>query len=358
MFNLNEAISKWRQQMVAAGIKSPEVLDELESHLRDGFEEQVGSGTTPEEAFETAARRIGQAGALRAEFSKLEATRPALSSRILRLIRFGLAPWMLLINVLTLVQFEISPLERTAALFVVLVISLYLASLSYWQRFLSGIIQKPGAGAAVKAVSLLAASWPLVALLGALQIIHLEMGITFSMISWSLFAAIAVTIIAHACFVCERAESGDAVFPVLTDFTPMAQLALEGARREASNFNHDFVGTEHLLLGLLQSQNDIVPKVLRRLGLTSDAVRMEIEKLIGPGPVPRISRSLPYTPRAKKALVLAVGEAKALNHQRVGSGAVFLGLLLEGTGVAALALKNLNVNAETSRKEILKELGR
>jgi ATP-dependent Clp protease ATP-binding subunit ClpC len=87
-------------------------------------------------------------------------------------------------------------------------------------------------------------------------------------------------------------------------------------------------------------------------------IRKEVVELIGPGVVPRTHTSLGYTPRAKRALSLAASEAKAMNHQRVGSGAIFLGLVLEGEGLAGVALKKLGVNLETSRKQILKELGR
>lgn len=357
MFDLDKAIAEWRRQMLASGIKSADILDELESHLRDDFEEQLRSGLNEEQAFQTAKLRIGQAGALQTEFAKLRPAQRRLGPRMLRMGRFGLAPVMLLINVVTLVQAKISPTERAAGLFVVTLISLYLASLSYWVRLLSRSMRGPGIVAGIKVLFLVTALWPLAALLDALKVIHFEMGITFTMITWSLYAAIAFTFVAWD-FMEREPREADGFFPVLTDFTPVAQMALASARQEASSFKHDFIGTEHLLLGLLQCEDDVAPKLLRRLGISRDALRNEIENLVGSGSVPPANHNLPYTPRAKRALALATDEAQAMNHQRVGSAAMLIGLLAEGKGAAALALRNLDVDAETLRREILKELGR
>jgi hypothetical protein len=134
--------------------------------------------------------------------------------------------------------------------------------------------------------------------------------------------------------------------------TPDTIHTLELARREASRYHHDFVGTEHLLLGLLDK--GIVPEVLRRLGIESSAIRTEVENLVSPGPQHEIASTLPCTPRAERALRLASVEAKAMQQTHVRPECLFLGLLLEGTGVAALALKNLGLDFQRTRAEILK----
>ncbi|MEO8428481.1 MAG: Clp protease N-terminal domain-containing protein [Verrucomicrobiota bacterium] len=131
---------------------------------------------------------------------------------------------------------------------------------------------------------------------------------------------------------------------------------MELAREEAPRFHHDFIGTEHVLLGLLKSEHGVASKVLRRLGVERDAIRVEIEKIVGVGPVHQASGAIPYTPRVRKALQLAASEAKAMNHAHVGTEHIFLGLLIEGSGVAALVLKNLGIHVNRTREEILKEL--
>jgi hypothetical protein len=143
----------------------------------------------------------------------------------------------------------------------------------------------------------------------------------------------------------------------LEAFTGSARQTLEFAQAEAPRFNHDFVGTEHLLLGLLQVEHGVVPQLLRRNGVDRETIRLEIEKIVGVGPAHKIAAAIPYTPRAQKALQLAAQEAKALNHAGVGGEHIFLGLIREGNGVAALILKNLGVQIERTREELLKELG-
>ena len=95
-------------------------------------------------------------------------------------------------------------------------------------------------------------------------------------------------------------------------------------------------------------------EILRRLRVDRDAVRTEVEKLVGPGPAQKAASTLPYTPRATRALRLASEEAKAMQWSHVPPECLFLGLLREGTGVAALALKNLGVDFQSTRHEILK----
>ena len=142
----------------------------------------------------------------------------------------------------------------------------------------------------------------------------------------------------------------------LGNFTPRAQQVLALARKEADRFNHNFVGTEHLLLGLIKLGQGVAVNVLQKMGLDLDTVRMEVEKQVGTGPDQKMIGSIPYTPRVKKVLSLANKEAKALNHTYVGTEHILLGLLREGDGVAARVLKNLDVDIEQTRQEILKEL--
>jgi ATP-dependent Clp protease ATP-binding subunit ClpC len=140
------------------------------------------------------------------------------------------------------------------------------------------------------------------------------------------------------------------------NFTPRAQQVLALARKEADRFNHNFVGTEHLLLGLIKLGQGVAVNVLQKMGLDLETDRMEVDKQVGTGPDQKIIGNIPYTPRVKKVLALAAKEAKALNHTYVGTEHILLGLLREGDGVAARVLKNLDVDIEQTRQEILKEL--
>src|SRR5687767_12978703 len=142
----------------------------------------------------------------------------------------------------------------------------------------------------------------------------------------------------------------------MNNFTPRAQQVLALARKEADRFNHNFVGTEHLLLGLIKLGQGVAVNVLQKIGLDLETVRMGVEKLVGTGPDQKMIGNIPYTPRVKKVLSLAAKEAKALNHTYVGTEHILLGLLREGDGVAARVLKNMDVDIEQTRQEILKEL--
>ena len=120
----------------------------------------------------------------------------------------------------------------------------------------------------------------------------------------------------------------------MNNFTPRAQQVLALARKEADRFNHNFVGTEHLLLGLIKLGQGVAVNVLQKMGLDLETVRMEVEKQVGTGPDQKMIGNIPYTPRVKKVLALASKEAKALNHTYVGTEHILLGLLREGDGVA------------------------
>jgi ATP-dependent Clp protease ATP-binding subunit ClpC len=143
---------------------------------------------------------------------------------------------------------------------------------------------------------------------------------------------------------------------MMNNFTPRAQQVLALARKEADRFNHNYVGTEHLLLGLIKLGQGVAVNVLQKMGLDLETVRMEVEKQVGSGPETKMVGNIPYTPRVKKVLALAGKEAKALNHSYVGTEHILLGLLREGDGVAARVLKSLEIDIESTRNEILKEL--
>ncbi len=143
----------------------------------------------------------------------------------------------------------------------------------------------------------------------------------------------------------------------MNNFTPRAQQVLALARKEADRFHHNYVGTEHLLLGLIKLGQGVAVSVLQKMGMDLETVRAEVEKQVGIGQESKTPvGSIPYTPRVKKVLALAGKEAKALNHSYVGTEHILLGLLREGEGVAARVLKTLEVDIERTRNEILREL--
>lgn len=239
MFNLEKSITGWRRQMLAAGVKSPVPLDELENHLRDEITQQMKSGRTEAEAFEQAVQKIGQANAVQREFAKTGAV----------------------------------PAAR-------------------WQRWKTALLR------------FLGIPLPPPDLLG-----------------------------------------------------DGAQEILRLGSQEALSFHHDFIGTEHVLLALLDSESAVVTGVLQNLGVRREIVRSEIEKLIGGGVDRPINHTPPCTPRVKKALQFAGAEARAMHQAQVGAEHIFLGLLREGGGVAAIILKSLGVNSQSARAEVLRRLG-
>ncbi len=142
----------------------------------------------------------------------------------------------------------------------------------------------------------------------------------------------------------------------MNNFTPRAQQVLALARKEADRFHHNYVGTEHILLGLIKLGQGVAVSVLQKMGLDLETVRAAVEKQVGTGQETKSQGSMPFTPRVKKVLALAGKEAKTLNHSYVGTEHILLGLLREGEGVAARVLKSLDVDIERTRNEILREL--
>ncbi|MCS7233012.1 MAG: ATP-dependent Clp protease ATP-binding subunit [Synergistetes bacterium] len=140
-------------------------------------------------------------------------------------------------------------------------------------------------------------------------------------------------------------------------FTERARRVINSAAQEAKSFNHDYIGTEHLLLGLTREKDSVAARVLDSLGISLDKVRQEIEKIIGRGREEVKTEQLPLTPRAKRALELALSEAQSMGHGYVGTEHILLGLIKEGEGVAAQILINLGADLETVREKLLDVLG-
>ena len=238
MFNLEQSVSEWRELMLSAGIKSPDIMDELESHLREDWARRVESGESDEQAFAGAVQGVGQPSLLEQEFAKVGG--------------------------------------KTRA----------------WLK-------------------------------------------KFKEITVAAFAPV----------------------PSLSTFAPGALWTLERARQEAPRLHHGFVGTEHVLLGLLALEDGVVPTVLRTMGVDRESVRRKVENWVSSFPPSKIPDRIPYTPRVKKSLRLAAREAKVSNAC-VGPEHIFLGLLLEGDGVAARVLSDFGLSPETTRTEIMREVGR
>ena len=142
----------------------------------------------------------------------------------------------------------------------------------------------------------------------------------------------------------------------MDNFTPRAQQVLQLARKEADRFNHGYVGTEHILLGLIALGHGVAVNTLQVLGIDLPSVRLEVEKAVGTGPETKTIGNIPFTPRAKKVLALSASEARGLGHSYVGTEHILLGLLREGEGIAARVLENLGVDLEETRYEIMKTL--
>jgi ATP-dependent Clp protease ATP-binding subunit ClpC len=128
------------------------------------------------------------------------------------------------------------------------------------------------------------------------------------------------------------------------------------AREESGRLNHNFIGTEHVILGLLRLNTGVVCNVLKRKGIDLETIRLEIEKEVGRGPEQKVIGNIPFTPRVKNVLSLAAEEARLIDHTYIGTEHILLGILREGHGVAARVLKNLGVDIEATRNEIRKEL--
>lgn len=140
-------------------------------------------------------------------------------------------------------------------------------------------------------------------------------------------------------------------------FTDRARKVMQLANQEAQRFNHEYIGTEHILLGLVKEGSGVAANVLKNLDVDLRKIRLEVEKLVQSGPEMVTMGKLPQTPRAKKVIEYSMEEARNLNHNYVGTEHILLGLLREQEGVAAQVLMNLGLKLDDVREEVLNLLG-
>ena len=140
-------------------------------------------------------------------------------------------------------------------------------------------------------------------------------------------------------------------------FTDRARKVMQLANQEAQRFNHEYIGTEHILLGLVKEGSGVAANVLKNLDVDLRKIRLEVEKLVQSGPEMVTMGKLPQTPRAKKVIEYSMEEARNLNHNYVGTEHILLGLLREQEGVAAQVLMNLGLKLDEVREEVLNLLG-
>ncbi|KAA3612812.1 MAG: ATP-dependent Clp protease ATP-binding subunit [Planctomycetota bacterium] len=140
-------------------------------------------------------------------------------------------------------------------------------------------------------------------------------------------------------------------------FTERARKVMGFARREAQRFHHEYIGTEHILLGLIQEGQGVAANVLKGMNIDLDKIRREVEKIVKTGPAIEPSVQIPFTPRAKKVVELALEEAQSLGHNYIGTEHLLLALLREQEGIAAHVLVALGVKLEEVREEVIEFLG-
>ncbi len=285
MFNLDKVIAQWRQNL-AARITKPEILDELESHLRDDVRAQMESGSDPQAACQSAVQRIGEAAALEAEFSKISQKTSANPARVA---------------------------AKMAILF---------------------------GGFTI-------ASAMLLSLVSALGWHHFDYGLLLAMVGAGLVLALL--------FACRRRYAWPFGYDLLElhvsaeMYAPETKLILECAGQEARLLNHNYVGTEHVLLGLINTGGAEITTLFDKLGVSQETISAAIKQKISRGAAFADKRT-PLTPRLKRALLLAVEETKASRHAKVGPAHLLLGLLCEGDGVAGRVLRELGLEISRTRQ--------
>ena len=139
-------------------------------------------------------------------------------------------------------------------------------------------------------------------------------------------------------------------------FTDRARRVVVLAQEEARMLNHDYIGTEHLLLGLIHEGKGVAAKALDGMGITEEAVRQQVEEIVGRGQQAARSGHIPFTPRAKKVLKLSLREALQLGHPYIGTEHILLGLIREGEGVAAQVLVRLGADMDRTRHQVVELL--
>jgi ATP-dependent Clp protease ATP-binding subunit ClpC len=143
---------------------------------------------------------------------------------------------------------------------------------------------------------------------------------------------------------------------VFERFTERARQVVVLAQDEARALKHNYIGTEHILLGLLREEEGLAARVLESLDVTVEEVRAQVARIIGPGDEPIVSGQIPFTPRAKKVLELSLREALSLKHNYIGTEHILLGLVRENEGVAARILLAFDADAGKVRNEIMRTL--
>ena len=354
LFNLENAIAAWRRLLRAGGINSSEILDELESHLREDIEHVMRSGKTSEEAFRAAVTRLGPSGALAKEFCTLPLIQGSQRPKYLMAFSVISAVLILWTGTAILLETGIHSLAEGLVFAAIFTVAAYLAALPFCYRKLPSL-QNHAVQKAVGVTALFVNVWIVLALLNAVGRVQFHLPEDVTILFWSVVPALFATILAYDCYRLARKRGGHP--QELESPGPEAKRTLALARDEARKLHHDFVGTEHVLLALLRSGNSSVDRALRQLGLGEAVVRAEIEKLISSGPASPSDTTLPLTPRARNALACAMREADAMGREAAGCEHLFLGLLAEPDGVAGLVLRTLGVNLEKARAEILKGRG-
>jgi len=140
-------------------------------------------------------------------------------------------------------------------------------------------------------------------------------------------------------------------------FTDRARKVMQLSNLEAQRFNHEYIGTEHILLGLVKERTGVAASVLMNLDVDLQKLRLEVENIVHVGPDLFTRSKLPLTPRAKKVIEYAMQESRGLNQNYVGTEHLLLGLLREREGVAAQVLMNLGLKLDVVREEVLSILG-
>jgi hypothetical protein len=344
MFDLDSAIARWRRLLRSQGI-SPAALDELESHLRDDIEEQLSLGIPEERALAAASERIGEGRLLKAEFKKIRGSRTAWGQKVFRCCCL-LSAGVTLLAAIALLETNRNLAERI----VVLGFSGLVAGYMITQpRMAESLRHRSARLGAAKAGAFCGFVFPVI------LVLFLFAPIGLAVILEGVALGLGV-IVATAALIGLSAAGQERVD--LSGFSFAASAALDLAREEARAFHHDFVGTEHVLLGILGSPDSIAAKVLRRLGVSPDEVRAEIEKHVRAAGIATGARvEAPFTPRVQKAFVLAAAEARTMRRERVEGEHLLLGLLLESTGLAGQVLKELGIEPGAAREQILKGWG-
>jgi len=285
---------------------------------------------------------------------------------------------VLLINTWTLLEHELSPSQRLFGIVVVAIIASYLVFLPHWLEEFPAQLRS-WAATLIKVAANVVWLWPIVALLDIERILHLGLGILPVTLLWCLYAAVVMTAVAYGLIHRGKPDRGGGsppafqpqptagptpppspadlfrLLPRSKPIDPMIHQCIESAHGEAARLGHSYIGTEHLLLGLLKGAKGSFAHVLQKLELNCEAVRMEIERMVSPAPASALTPAIPFTPRARRAIRLAGHEANAMKHSLIGVEDLLIGLLREGSGVGAQALRNLGVRLENARAEIIRE---